>query len=230
MTQKSKATKREDDRLDFAAAYKAAAEQLRIAQGTVKTKTLETALWGWRWGCVVNDIHGGPAATGGPVRGAISSDQMLAYCAEMGFSRTLSSNGHPSGATKVNALRRVAARITSEDHLRELVATVGSIWRIAQELGGEDHDRNQRHNRESSRRQNARKTATSHSKFSPPQSWSSYLIEQNMSRGEISAAMCVALEAIGPEETFKLWDRAGRPTRYHSDTGYAFDPETEDYI
>ena len=35
-----------------------------------------------------------------------------------------------------------------------------------------------------------------------------------MSRGEISAALCLTLDAIGPEESFKIWDRSNRPSRY----------------
>jgi|ERR1700733_3044157 len=231
-------------RKDFAAAFKQANEQLKAAQGTIQTKTLETALWGWRWGCIVNEIHGDPSGRGGPnsVKGGIQKpgslthEQSVAYCQELGLSTKILSNGQASGASTIAKLRKVANRVATEGHLRELVAERGNIWLIveslrdsnaglsAQELRDRNNDRAYRktHNGSTKREvgynprlgRSALRPAAGYSKFVPPQQWVSYLIQQGMTRGEISAALCISLDALGPEESFKLWDRANRPDRY----------------
>ena len=44
-----------------------------------------------------------------------------------------------------------------------------------------------------------------------PESWTRYVAEQGLSEGEIAAALTLALEEVGPEQSYKLWDQAGRP-------------------
>jgi hypothetical protein len=196
-------------RQEFAAAFKQASEQLKAAEDTARTKSLETALWGWRWGRAVNEIHGAPTGTQGP---RLSHEQILAYAGELGFTTA-------SGAGRIGQLRRVAARVATEERLRELLAEYGNIWWISQSLGSgksgqELRDEQNKRNAVNNPKYSGAKPATGYSKFVPPQSWVSYLVQQGLTRGEISAALCLSLEEIGPEESFKLWDRANRPDRY----------------
>lgn len=213
----------EDDltaqRLEFAAAFRSANRQLETAQGAVRIKTLETALWGWRWARVVNEVHGAPPGPGAPKRpGMLTNEQALAYCHELGLSTKIRANGCPSGGTTIGNLRNLAVRISTEDRLRELVAEYGSIYRIVDSLresnvGLSGQELRYKHSR-SSARQVRNLPKAGYSRFVPPQDWTSYLIQQGLTRGEISAALCISLEALGPEESFKLWDRANRPDRY----------------
>jgi hypothetical protein len=56
--------------------------------------------------------------------------------------------------------------------------------------------------------------APGYSRFVPPQSWVSYLVEQGLSLSEISACLCLSLDEMGPEKSLKIWEDAGRPVRY----------------
>lgn len=230
-------------RREFAAAYKQASEQLKAAQGTVRTKSLETALWGWRWGRVVNEIHGKPPGQGGrnsakggvQQPGTLTHEQSMAYCQELGVSTKILVNGQASGTSTIVKLRKVANRVATEEHLRELIGEYGNIWRVVESLRdsnsglsaqlrdrANDQAYRKAHNGSARREigynprlgESTRRPAPGYSKFVPPQSWVSYLVQQGLTRGEISAALCVSLEALGPEESFKLWDRANRPDRY----------------
>jgi hypothetical protein len=109
--------------------------------------------------------------------------------------------------------------VATEEHLRELLAEYGNIWWISQSFtsgksGQEIRDEQNGRNAVSNPKHSAARPVTGYSKFVPPQHWVSYLIQQGLTRGEISAALCISLEALGPEESFKLWDRANRPDRY----------------
>jgi hypothetical protein len=208
-------------RREFAAAFKQASEQLEAAQGIVRTKSLETALWGWRWGRVINKMHGAPLGGGGDPRSsaALSREQVLAYAGELGLPTALGKDGKPLAAERIGQLRRVAARVATEEHLGELLAEYGNIWWVGQSLtsgksGQEIRDEQNKRNAASNAKATAARPITGYSKFVPPQDWVSYLVQQGLTRGEISAALCVSLDALGPEESFKLWDRANRPDRY----------------
>lgn len=207
-----------EQREDYATAFKQANEQLKVAQGTVQNKTLETALWGWRWGRVVNEIHGNPTGKGrGP--GILTHEQTLAYCQELGLSMTIMTNGQVSGHITISTLRRVANRVTTEKHLRELVAQYGSLWRVADSLrdsnaGVSAQELRDRSNERSRRRKASQPLGPGYGRFVPPQSWVSYLVQQGLSRGEVSAALCLVLEAVGAEESLRIWERARRPDRY----------------
>lgn len=208
-------------REDYAAAYKQADEQLKAAQGTVQTKSLETALWAWRWARVVNEIHGAPTGEIGRfVPTALSHEQILAYAIELGFTTDLDKKGALKAGPRISQLRRVAARVATEERLRELLAEYGNIWWISQSLssgksGQEIRDEQNKRNAVSNPKHSGAKPASGYSKFVPPQDWVSYLVQQGLTRGEISAALCISLEALGPEESFKLWDRANRPDRHN---------------
>ena len=209
-------------RVTFAAAYKQASEQLdkateqmNIARGVVQNKTLETALWGWRWARTVNELHGVATVGGGLSRpGSLTNEQGLAYCEELGLSTVRNARGRAGGTSTINKLRRVASRVSSEEHLRELLSEYGSIWRFEDSLRESNARASAQELRELDRQKSRRPAAAGYSRFVPPQSWISYLVQQGLLRSEISAALCLCLDALGPEEAYKIWDRAGRPRRY----------------
>src|ERR1017187_6704905 len=97
-------------RREFAAAFKQASEQLEAAQGIVRTKSLETSLWGWRWGRVINKMAAPPLGGGGGPRSsaALSREQVLAYAAELGLPTARGKDGKPLAAERIGQLRRVA--------------------------------------------------------------------------------------------------------------------------
>jgi hypothetical protein len=183
----------------------AAGMALTAARGQINIQTLATNLAAWHWGRAVNALHGEPAGPG-PTASSLNRAVTIAYCKELGISTEQGANGVPTGASMIGTFRRLAARIATEEHLRELTAECGTYQRISESLTS---------GKPGAEVKKARAEQDSHSRaygrYAPPQGWSSYLVQQGLDRKQVSAAMRVSLEAIGPEESFKLWDRAGRP-------------------
>ena len=157
----------EGQRKEFAAAFKQAHEQLKIAQGVVKNKTLETALWGWRWGRVVNDLHGSPSGGNRHSPSSLTHEQILAYCQELGLSTKIRASGAVSGTGTISKLRKIASRVATEDHLRELVAEHGSLTGIVEILRGTEAGKTAREtDRERERSRRGARPATGYSSSS----------------------------------------------------------------
>lgn len=202
----------EQARREAAEAYRDASTGLALAQhdmdvarGNLNIQTLATNLAGWHWGKAVNALHGGPPGRGGGTKpGALNRATLIAYSQELGLSTYVDPLGNVSGGVTISMFRRMAAMIRDEEHLRELTAEFGSYGRIIEHLST---GRNADEIRSGAKASVAR----SYGRYAPPQEWSSYLVQRGLDRKEISAAMRVSLEALGPEESFKLWDHAGRP-------------------
>lgn len=194
----------EAERADAARRYQkastgliAAETDLQAARGRYRISTLEVNFAAWRWGRAVNELHG-PSA--------LPDDIMTAYCRELGLSEFKNARGQATGAAGVGTMRRLAARVTGEDHLRELTDAYGNYHYIAESFAtGETAE-------ELKARKNSNRPSSGYGRYTPPQEWSGYLVQQGLSRREIAGAMRVSLEAVGAEESFKLWDRAGRPS------------------
>ena len=200
----------QEQRQEFAAVFKMANEQLITAARTVSEKSWTMTLFAWRYGGVLNEIHGKPAGTG--IKGSIRGDLMKTYCEELGFSTQRDARGNLGGASRVAEFRRLAARIDSEGRLREVYEEYGNLNGITRGFlrGATPEERRAAREAEERARQ---PRPHGYSRFVPPQDWSSYLVQNGLSREEIGACLCVVLESIGPEESMKIWDRAGRPNR-----------------
>ena len=201
----------QEQRQEFAAAFKLANEQLTAAAKTVSEKSWTVTLFAWRYGGVLNAIHGVPAGTG--IEGSIPARLMKGYCEELGFSTRPAAGGGFGGGSRISEFRRLAARIEEEELLREVYEEYGSLNRVCRDYvrGLSAADAQARQDAENKRRA-ARPTG--YSRFVPPQDWTSYLVQNGLTRSEVSACLCVTLESVGPEQSMKIWDRAGRPDRY----------------
>lgn len=216
-----------EQRMDYAAAFVSARTQLRVAQGVVTTKTLEVALWAWRWGRAVNDIHGVPTGRGNGRQGALTPEQMLAYCIELGLPTKLRKEDdgrqpyRPTGGSTVNEYRYLAVKVSTEDHLRELVADIGHVDRIIKNFHETEKTPEARDKINRSAR--ARRRPTSHSKYAPPQDWHAHMRGQGYTRGQIGAIIAVTLYSVGPERSIKLWESADSPGAYDEANDYQHD-------
>jgi hypothetical protein len=213
-------TDSQHQRQEYAAAFRMASEQLATASRMVSEKNWTVTLFAWRYGGVLNEIHGKPAGTGLHGEGSIPASVMETYCEELGFSTQRDAYGNLGGGSRVAEFRRLAARIGDEDRLREVFEEYGSLKSVTRGfLRGTAAEETQQgqmladRTRRSADRGTGSRRSPGYGRFVPPQDWTSYLLQRGLSRGEISACLCLVLDSVGPEQSLKIWDHAGRPDR-----------------